>query len=220
MQCPKGAISAVSNVCSMAKREYDWPPVLAFRETGHTIAECAQRFGFHPDAWYKAIKRGVITPAASPQNRGARLRYDWNAIQRYYDEGHTYRECRLHFGFAADSWARAVRSGRLLARGQELPLAVLLARSDRSTIKRRLLDAGILKNTCDECRISEWRGRPLSVQIDHVNGNGNDHRFENLRMLCPNCHSQTATFGGRNSRKRFRVAYLVAPTGFEPVLPS
>lgn len=192
----------------MAGREYDWAEVLAFKEAGHTIAECAQRFGFHPDAWYKAIKRGLIVPANAPQNRGARLRYDWIAVQRYYDEGHTYRECRLYFGFAADSWTRAVRSGRLRARGHQLPLAVLLARSDRSTIKRRLLDAGILKNACDECGISEWRGKPLSVQIDHKNGKPNDHRIENLRMLCPNCHSQTETFGGRNSQKRIETAEL------------
>jgi len=196
----------LSNIRSMSKIEYDWPAVLAFIEAGHTIAECAQRFGFHPDAWYKAIKRGLIRRAIAAQNPGSRLRYDWDAIQRYYDEGHTYRECKLHFGFAADSWSRAVRRGLLRARGQELPLAILLVRSDRSTIKKRLLDAGILKNVCGECGISEWRGRPLSVQIDHINGNGNDHRIENLRMLCPNCHSQTETFGGRNSKKRFRVA--------------
>lgn len=190
----------------MATKEYNWLAVLAFREAGHTIEECAHRFGFHPDAWYKAIKRGDITPAAAPKNRGAKLRYDWAAIQRYYDEGHTYRECELLFGFAADSWTRAVRKGRLRARGQRLPLTILLARSDRSTIKRRLLDAGVLKNACDECGISEWRGRPLSVQIDHANGNCAEHRIENLRMLCPNCHSQTETFGGRNSRKRFQIA--------------
>jgi 5-methylcytosine-specific restriction endonuclease McrA len=40
------------------------------------------------------------------------------------------------------------------------------------------------------------------MQIDHINGIGNDHRLENLRMLCPNCHSQTATYGGRNLRRR------------------
>jgi hypothetical protein len=188
----------------MAGRKYAWADVVVFRDAGHTIAECAMRFGFHPDAWYKAIKRGII-PRPLATNRGARVRYDWAAIQRYYDEGHTYRECRARFGFAAESWTRAVRGGRLRARGQQLPLAILLARSDRSSIKRRLLEEGILKNTCGECGISEWRGRTLSVQIDHINGDCSDHRIEKLRMLCPNCHSQTETFGGRNSRKS-RVA--------------
>jgi hypothetical protein len=86
--------------------------------------------------------------------------------------------------------------------GNNCPWQSCLPVSDRSTIKRRLLNFGILRNTCDECGICEWRGRPLSVQIDHINGDRNDHRIENLRMLCPNCHSQTEIFGGRNLGKR------------------
>jgi 5-methylcytosine-specific restriction endonuclease McrA len=50
------------------------------------------------------------------------------------------------------------------------------------------------------------------VQIDHINGRRDDHRIENLRMLCPNCHSQTATWGRRNT---FRPSGL--QEGGEPV---
>jgi len=50
-----------------------------------------------------------------------------------------------------------------------------------------------------ECGITdEWRGRKIVLELDHVNGCGNDNRLENLRFLCPNCHSQTETFRGRN----------------------
>jgi Zn finger protein HypA/HybF involved in hydrogenase expression len=66
----------------------------------------------------------------------------------------------------------------------------------------RLLRAGLLENRCEECGISEWLGRPLIIQIDHINGVRDDHRLENLRMLCPNCHSQTDTYGARNKRLR------------------
>lgn len=45
---------------------------------------------------------------------------------------------------------------------------------------------------------SKWRMKPLSMQIDHVNGDRKDGRLENVRILCPNCHSQTPTFGGKN----------------------
>jgi 5-methylcytosine-specific restriction endonuclease McrA len=43
-------------------------------------------------------------------------------------------------------------------------------------------------------------GKPLSLHLDHKNGKNNDHRIENLRFLCPNCHSQTATYAGKNKK--------------------
>ncbi|MGH7716883.1 MAG: HNH endonuclease signature motif containing protein [Vulcanimicrobiaceae bacterium] len=72
----------------------------------------------------------------------------------------------------------------------------------RTNLKRRLLEGGILKNECSECGLSEWRSKPLSIQIDHVNGIREDNRIENLRMLCPNCHSQTDTFASRNRNRQ------------------
>ena len=49
-----------------------------------------------------------------------------------------------------------------------------------------------------------WQGQPLTLQLDHVNGRYNDNRLENLRWLCPNCHSQTETFAGRGKVRRVR----------------
>lgn len=57
---------------------------------------------------------------------------------------------------------------------------------------------GPLPNVCGGCGISEWRASPLALHLDHVNGIGDDHRLQNLRFLCPNCHSQTETYCGRN----------------------
>jgi Zn finger protein HypA/HybF involved in hydrogenase expression len=54
---------------------------------------------------------------------------------------------------------------------------------------------------CSECgQGRKWHGKPLVLQIDHVNGDSTDNRFENLRYLCPNCHSQTSTFAGRKNK--------------------
>lgn len=50
---------------------------------------------------------------------------------------------------------------------------------------------------CDGCGVSSWRGRDLTLHLEHVNGIHNDNRLENLQFLCPNCHSQTATYGNR-----------------------
>ena len=58
-----------------------------------------------------------------------------------------------------------------------------------SCLKNRLIKEGRLEYKCARCGISEWQGLPLSLHLDHENGKNNDHRIENLRFLCPNCHS-------------------------------
>jgi hypothetical protein len=186
------------------RTKYDWQAALRYYASGHTVRECCEKFGFTVAAWYKALERGAI-PRPPRQNAGGSSRYDWAMIQRYYDQGHSYRECRLHFGFAAESWRLAAARGKISARAQLLPLEKLLSEGRCTTnIKARLIAAGLLQDRCSECGLIEWRGRKLSIQIDHVNGIHNDNRLENLRMLCPNCHSQTDTFGARNIARRNR----------------
>lgn len=69
----------------------------------------------------------------------------------------------------------------------------------RSTIRRFVLKNNIIPYKCSYCgNEGEWQGKPLSLQLDHINGNCTDHRKENLRWLCPNCHSQTETHGSKN----------------------
>lgn len=65
-------------------------------------------------------------------------------------------------------------------------------------LKKRLLDAGLLQPWCYICKISEWNSKPLVLRLDHINGKRNDNRIENLRVLCPNCDSQTEFYCGKN----------------------
>lgn len=69
-------------------------------------------------------------------------------------------------------------------------------------LKHRLIKAGLKQNKCDICGITDWLGKPLSVELNHINGDRNDHRLVNLQMLCPNCHSQTSTYRSKNRAPR------------------
>ena len=72
----------------------------------------------------------------------------------------------------------------------------------RSHLKKRLLKEGLLENKCDKCgQEPEWNGEKLVMVLDHRNGVNNDNRLENLRLLCPNCNSQTTTFAGKNKTR-------------------
>ncbi len=76
----------------------------------------------------------------------------------------------------------------------------------RSHLKLRLLASGLKANRCEECRLEDWRGKPLAMALHHVNGDGSDNRLENIRFLCPNCHAQTPNYGGRNGHRHKRRA--------------
>lgn len=76
-------------------------------------------------------------------------------------------------------------------------------------LKERLIKEGLKENKCEnpECGLSEWHGKPISLQIHHINGIHNDNRLENLMLLCPNCHSQTDTYAGKNSNRENTTKY-------------
>lgn len=65
------------------------------------------------------------------------------------------------------------------------------------TVRKYILKYELLKHECQCGQKPEWQGKPLVLQLDHINGKNSDNRLSNLRWLCPNCHSQTPTFGFR-----------------------
>jgi|APFre7841882654_1041346.scaffolds.fasta_scaffold154089_2 hypothetical protein len=68
--------------------------------------------------------------------------------------------------------------------------------TERSAIRKHLTrEHGYF---CSICSISEWQGQKITLQVDHIDGNAGNNLPTNLRLICPNCHSQTKTFGARN----------------------
>jgi hypothetical protein len=68
----------------------------------------------------------------------------------------------------------------------------------RAGIRNRIIRGNLISYQCSECELSEWKGQKLSLHLDHIDGNGHNHELSNLRFLCPNCHSLTETYTGKN----------------------
>ena len=175
--------------------------VALLRDLGYAYSEIAAELGVAKSTVaYHARRLGI--PA---DDRCAR-RYDWDAIQRAYDSGLSVRQCAAQFGFNLATWHQAKHRGVVRARPQAMPIEELLVedrpQTNRSHLKQRLLAAGLKENRCERCGLTEWNGEPLNMQLHHRNGKGKDNRLENIEFLCPNCHAQTPSWGGRNGKGR------------------
>jgi len=137
---------------------------------------------------YSQVIRGLDRPITGSANhmvrqRIKRLNLDTSHFRRTVDK-------------VGGNWkGRAVTSDDIL---------VLNRKGYREDIKRlraALLEKGV-KQECDVCKLGlVWNNIPIVLQIDHLDGNPLDNRIHNLRFLCPNCHSQTSTFGFKNSKR-------------------
>jgi len=171
--------------------------VARFLAEGLTRGAVARRLGISkPTVTYHATRLGL------PTDERANRRYDWGEVQAYYDAGHSITQCQERFGFARCTFVAAARRGDVVTRPHGMPIAELLrGERNRTHVKVRLLRAGLLEDCCAECGLTEWRGAPIALELHHINGDGKDNRLENLAILCPNCHSQTDSWGGRNRQR-------------------
>ena len=102
--------------------------------------------------------------------------------------------------FNGQGWRKGISKPVIIAR----PLSDLLQRGTHFQsykLKKRLFAEGLKTPRCESCLKTEWLGRPIALELDHINGDSTDNRIENLRILCPNCHALTSTYRGRKLAK-------------------
>jgi len=80
---------------------------------------------------------------------------------------------------------------------------VLSGNGSVKTIKRYLKEE--YGKICTECGTgTTWNDKPLTLQLDHIDGNSDNNSLDNVRLLCPNCHTQTKTWGAKGSGNRYK----------------
>jgi len=75
-----------------------------------------------------------------------------------------------------------------------------LYRGGSHKLRLRLIKEDFFEHKCYVCGLVEWLGKPIPLELEHINGQSDDNRIDNLTLLCPNCHAQTLTYRGKNKR--------------------
>ncbi len=140
--------------------------------------------------------RGVLSKLELHHTGGNLVNIKKNILKRNLDTSHFL--------------GQAARRGTSYTTGRALPLNEVLIQNSsysRYSLKKRLIKEGLLDNSkCNNpnCPMSslEWAGKPLVLEMDHINGIYNDNRLENLWLICPNCHSQLPTTHGKNIKRK------------------
>lgn len=127
-------------------------------------------------------------------------------IEHLLQTSGSVREAAMRSGFSQGIFERRARSLGVyrplgIRRGVKIQLQEILEGKHPGYptphLAKRLVKEDVKEYRCEKCGIVDWNGQPISLQLDHVDGCSTNHRRDNLRLLCPNCHSQTPTHGSK-----------------------
>jgi 5-methylcytosine-specific restriction endonuclease McrA len=174
----------------------------------------------------RATELGVQIPGATRQRwtddelraavASARTAREALHLLNLRGSGGNYRTFRRHVARLAIDTSHFVGKAHLAGRAREnlrsrRPLSDLLVENgsydNTSRLRQRLIRERVLEARCAECGLDAWRGRPIPLELDHINGERSDLRPGNLRLLCPNCHALTPTYKGKNTMRARRTIH-------------
>ena len=190
--------------------------VLELRELGLSYSQIASKLGVYKSTVAYHVKRSKINTSIILDRRKI---YVWGKISAYYNKGHTYTECKNKFGFSVATWQKAIKRGDIAPRDNTKSVEDRIQSGKRltSNLKNSIQLNGIIGTKCSMCNQGQsWRGKHLKLQIDHIDGDSLNNDLHNIRLLCPNCHSQTDTYAGRNAKIRRVNGIGVDKDGLEP----
>ena len=153
----------------MSKRKWTIEQFIEAVKTSLSYAEVMRKLGLKPSGGnYSTVKRFI-----------AELNLDTSHMTgAAWNQGERYRPIQ-----------------------QAKPLEEILVENstfNTNHLRKRLLKEGVKEAKCECCGRTEWLGKPIVLELHHVNGIKTDLRIENLQILCPNCHAFTDNYRGRN----------------------
>ena len=169
----------------------------------YTVKSCGKRHSYcgvcRPDV---QLKREAVRLAKSEADIDAEHEHRSEAAKKRYADPLE----RARLGTINRCKTLSQEQKDLISGSLQVSLAWLLDHGNKRAIKKRLLSEGLLLPVCAGCGIGQvWQERPLVLQMDHIDGDNKNNQLDNLRLLCPNCHSQTVTWAGLNRGHPFLV---------------
>lgn len=174
------------------------------KKLGITTASVSQQKGkILRDTGINLYHQGTIRKSKS---------FDWPTIQLDMDAGMSSRDICKKYKTAKAHLTKAIKEGvlvrdKLVSEMSLLEYLELWKERDatshfRRWVKKNLVKEGYCTLSCAECGLTEWRGKPAPLELDHIDGDPTNNVLNNLRILCLHCHTQTETFGWRNVHRK------------------